>query len=119
LEEGLPNKAIPQERHRFYKKWLRYYLDFCHKYGFPDSQREDLPAVLGKLEGKRQTKAQREQAAYTNALYYEILDGKGSTERLPPQSKSSAKGDAPFNGAKPLSHASRQRQSKNAWTTAL
>ena len=35
FEAGLRNKAIPKQTHGLYKKWLRYYLDFCHKYHVP------------------------------------------------------------------------------------
>ncbi len=30
----LVKKAIPEKLHSHYKKWLRYYLDFCQKYYF-------------------------------------------------------------------------------------
>ena len=30
----LVKKAIPEKLHSHYKKWLRYYLDFCQKYHF-------------------------------------------------------------------------------------
>jgi hypothetical protein len=49
--------------HGSYKKWLCHYLDFCEKYHFPAQHRENLPEFLGKLEEKRQSKAQQEQAA--------------------------------------------------------
>ena len=39
FEKCLRNTAIPEKMHRLYKKWLRYYLDFCKKYDFPDAQR--------------------------------------------------------------------------------
>jgi len=31
FEEHLQNKAIPKVLQWAYKKWLRYYLDFCQK----------------------------------------------------------------------------------------
>jgi len=31
FEEYLRNKAIPNSLQGAYKKWLRYYLDFCQK----------------------------------------------------------------------------------------
>jgi len=52
-------KAIPQAEQAHYMKWLRYYLDFCHKYGFARSHPEFLPHFLGKLRQKRQSEAQR------------------------------------------------------------
>jgi hypothetical protein len=39
FEECLRNEAIPEKTHWSYKKWLRYYLDFCNNYDFPDAQR--------------------------------------------------------------------------------
>ncbi len=110
FEQCLRNKAIPKQTHGLYKKWLRYYLDFCQKYDFPDAQRESLPAFLRKLKEEKQTKGQRQQAAHAIALYYEILDGKGFTEKFPPHPKTSPKRDAPFKGDKPPSRASWQKQ---------
>ena len=40
FEECLRNTAVPKKMHGLYKKWLRYYLDFCKKYDFPNAQRE-------------------------------------------------------------------------------
>jgi hypothetical protein len=110
FEECLRNKAIPKETHGLYRKWLRYYLDFCQKYDFPDAQRESLPPFLGKLAEKKQTKEQLEQAAHTIALYYESLDHKGPTDKFPPHPKSGRKRDAPFTGAKSLSRAPWQKE---------
>ena len=33
-DELLAKAAVPERFHFFFKKWLRYYLDFCHKYEF-------------------------------------------------------------------------------------
>ena len=30
----LIQKAIHEKYHPYYRKWMRYYLDFRHKYGF-------------------------------------------------------------------------------------
>jgi len=62
--------------HGSYKKWLRYYLDFCEKYHVPAHHRESLPKFLDKLEEKRQSKAQQEQAASAIGLLYEIYEEK-------------------------------------------
>jgi site-specific recombinase XerD len=103
FEKCLRDKAIPKKTHGLYKKWLRYYLDFCKKYDFPDAQRESLPPFLRKLEEKKQTKAQQEQAAHAIALYHEILDEKGLTGKLPPHPKTNHKRNAPFKDAKQFS----------------
>jgi integron integrase len=101
FEERLRNKAIPKEVHRLYRKWLRYYLDFCRKSRFPAGEKESLSSFLRKLEEKRQTKAQLEQARDSITLYHEILDRKGR--------------DAPLTKAKAaLSDASWQKHSGSA-----
>ena len=74
----LRNANIPKSRHGVYTKWLRYYLDFCQKYHFPPEQQESLPHFLKKLQDKKQTTAQQEQAAHAISLYYELLDAKAS-----------------------------------------
>ena len=38
----LVGNHIPSEVHDFYKKWLRFYLDFCKKYKYPYSDPESL-----------------------------------------------------------------------------
>jgi len=37
-----------------YRKWLRYYLDFCAKYQHPPGERDSLPEFLRKLSAKGQ-----------------------------------------------------------------
>ena len=73
LEEYLRNKPIPNSSRGAYKKWLRYYRDFCRKYNFPPICKESLPHFIRKLQEKKQAKVQQEQAAKAITLYYEIL----------------------------------------------
>ena len=61
FEESLLEKAIPQKPHWFFIKWLRYYLDFCEKYDFPDAKKDSLAPFLRKLQEKKQTSVQQEQ----------------------------------------------------------
>ena len=61
--------AVVQRPH--YKKWLRYYLDFCHKYGFELANRQSLPAFQEKLRAKNQSGSQVQQAYHAVALCYE------------------------------------------------
>ena len=68
FEERLRTKAIPKKTHGLYKKWLQYYLDFCLKYDFPHAQRKSLPPFLRKLDEKKQTKLQQDQAAHAVSL---------------------------------------------------
>jgi hypothetical protein len=60
FEDHLRKKAVPKRDYGSFKKWLRYYLDFCAKYQFHATEKESLPEFLAKLREKRQTKAQQE-----------------------------------------------------------
>ena len=68
FDERLLEKTIPRKTQWSYIKWLRYYPDFCRKYDFHKSNRESSPFFLKKLEEKRQTRAQLQQAADAIAL---------------------------------------------------
>jgi len=58
----LVQNNVPLQHRAFYKKWLRYYWDFCHKYHFATEQPSSLPAFLDKLRSKRQSEVLCEQA---------------------------------------------------------
>ena len=73
FEEYLRNRAVPNRLHGEYKKWLRYYLDFCEKYHFPPDRKESLPRFISKLQDKKQNKAQQEQAETAIIMYYQIV----------------------------------------------
>ena len=64
-DELLAKTALPVRSHFLYKKWLRYYLDFCHKYHFEPSIRQNISRFLNKLEEKNQNEQQKKQAAQT------------------------------------------------------
>ncbi len=68
-----------------YKKWLRYYLDFCDKYPVPESKSERVRLFCEKLREKKQSVKQRESAAHAVSLYFEMLiqDGFSSSKVLP------------------------------------
>jgi integron integrase len=55
-----------------YKKWLRYYLDFCDKYPIPDANSDRVRLFCEKLREKKQSEALREQAAHAISLYFEM-----------------------------------------------
>ncbi len=86
--DHLRNNAVPQKNHGLFKKWLRYYLDFCEKYQFRPTGKESLAEFLAKLREKRQTKAQQEQAASAIRMFYEIFDGKTPSRKSPVRSGS-------------------------------
>ncbi len=68
----LTKRAVPSDQHNFYKKWLRYYLDFCGKYRHPDLSPKSLTQFLGKLRDKNQTEPQVRQAAHAVSLYLNL-----------------------------------------------
>jgi len=69
----LVQKGIPKNFRFYYKKWLRYYLDFCQKYNFKQSDKESLSYFIKKLKEKNQTDQQQKQASHAISIYYEIL----------------------------------------------
>ena len=86
FEEYLRNKAIPNSLQGAYKKWLRYYLDFCQKYHFPPIHKDSLPHFIRKLQEKKQTKIQQKHFSIREAtgrpIQYEKV--------IPPLSRDSA-----------------------------
>ena len=45
----LGKNGIPKNQCRYYLKWLRYYLDFCHKYNFEKMDFKSLALFIDKL----------------------------------------------------------------------
>ncbi len=75
FENMMREKGVPDRLRRQYKKLLRYYyLDFCQKYSFLCEQTDSLPLFLGKLQEKKQTAVQQEQASSAIHLYYKTVD---------------------------------------------
>ncbi len=49
------DSSVQPSMQQYYVKWLRYYLDFCHKYNFQQDAKESLSAFIEKLREKKQT----------------------------------------------------------------
>jgi hypothetical protein len=73
----LNKMKIPMARFTEYKKWLRYYLDFCDKYLVPDSKSGRVRLFCEKLKEKKQYVGQRKRAAHAVSLYFEMLNRTG------------------------------------------
>ena len=43
---ALRNNQVPANKHPYYTKWLRYYLDFSHKYGFNKHDEDTAPSTF-------------------------------------------------------------------------
>ena len=61
-DSALTDKDVATNIRGHFKKWLRYYLDFCHKYGFEPTDRQSFPAFNDKLRAKNQSDILRQQA---------------------------------------------------------
>ena len=46
-------RGVRKWRHRHYVKWLRYYLDFYHKYDPNWDERCSFPAFMAELQTKK------------------------------------------------------------------
>ena len=57
----LNKNNIPKTYQNHCLKWLRYYLDFRHKYGFSESNPQSLPKFVRELKEKGQPDAQQKQ----------------------------------------------------------
>ena len=68
----LNDKAIPKKEVFNYRKWLRYYFDFCLKYNHNQLNKNNLILFIEKLKEKKQTEQQQKQAFHAISLYYEL-----------------------------------------------
>jgi len=95
VQQGVPPRYQPS-----YQKWLRYYLDFCNKYNFRQTDMKSLPHFIAKLREKKQSPKQQEQAADAIRIYY----GKSTTDWMgihntKPKENTSAKSNTSSAGA--------------------
>ena len=71
----LLNKTFSDKDRAFYKKWLRFYWDFCHKYEHDVFHSESLPLFLQKLQNKNQSEQQQNQAKHAISLFFKMRTG--------------------------------------------
>lgn len=64
----LEERGVPLAEHSYYKKWLRYYVDFCDKYRLEATSSKSQTQFLDKLREKKQTDWQIKQAAHSVSL---------------------------------------------------
>ncbi len=62
-------QGIPAGQHRYYLKWMRYYLDFSQKYHFEQGTDMSLSAFLKKLNEKKQPAQLQKQAKHSVQLF--------------------------------------------------
>lgn len=68
----LEKRTVPSSHYNDYKKWLRYYMDYCNEYGLQDGGSKSLTQFLGKLREKKQTEVQIRQAGHAVTLYHDL-----------------------------------------------
>ena len=73
---------MPENEQHAFIKWLRYYLDFCHKYGFEKTDTKSLTQFIEKLRSKKQNSSQQRQAFNAVQLFYSISSSKSLPEFL-------------------------------------
>ena len=64
---------MPKNLHSYYKKWFRFYWDFCHKYEHPVNNKKSLSYFTNKLREKNQKEFQINQAIEAISIYYDFI----------------------------------------------
>lgn len=77
--DHLKSHGIEVARYAEYKKWLRFYLDFCDKYPVPEELAGRVRLFMDKLRAKKQNEAQLKCAAHAVSLYIEMQRGEVHT----------------------------------------
>jgi hypothetical protein len=73
-EKALDSASISRELRPQFRKWLRFYLDFCSKYGHSPDSKSSLPLFMAKLASKNQPEAKRSEASVAVTLYFKMAD---------------------------------------------
>ncbi|WP_218080463.1 site-specific integrase [Anthocerotibacter panamensis] len=73
FDQVLAAQQIPPASWADYRKWVRFYLDFCDKYGHPPSDLESVPSFIAKLATKGQTVKQQAEAQQAVEYYASLL----------------------------------------------
>jgi integron integrase len=76
------NESISLNNHHYYKKWLTYYWDFCHKYHHPVMEPESLFPFLKELKEKKQEEYKVKQASDAVSIFYDNFKEKQSIKGL-------------------------------------
>jgi integron integrase len=72
FSEHLRQSNLAVNLHTPYKKWLRYYLDFCHKYHHHRDKKDSIAPFIQKLKQKKQSEQQCREAHQAIHLFLSI-----------------------------------------------
>ena len=81
----LQMNKIPPKNHGYYIKWLRFYLDFCQKYGFREADPGSLPPFIEKLRSKKQNVNFLQQASHAVHLFYALSRQESTAKSYTPE----------------------------------
>jgi hypothetical protein len=96
-ETLVTQQGVATEQRPHYAKWLRYYWDFCHKYGLEPRERQSFAPFDEKLRVKNQSDSQGQQAHPAVALYYEgVLTERSAGQELPIGVPANGSGNRPL-----------------------
>ena len=73
-EKALDFASISRGLHSDFRKWLRFYLDFCSKYGHSPRSKSSVALFMAKLASKNQPEAKRNEASVAVTLYFKMAD---------------------------------------------
>jgi hypothetical protein len=73
-DELLTKSQINQRQRGHFKKWLRFYLDYCSKYQHAPNEQRSLSLFVQKLVDKGQSNFQCQQAQQSVQIYYQLID---------------------------------------------
>jgi len=79
----LINSETQPKEYPAYRKWLRYYLDFCKKYQHGYADIKSLRLFVDKLKSKNQDSFQQDQARKAVKLYYAGLKEEQAQPPMP------------------------------------
>ena len=112
-EARLAQRNVMAGQRPHYHKWLRYYLDFCHKYSFAPADRQSWPAFQEKLRAKHQPESLCQQAQHAVSLYWEIASS-SAAQPFSPRDTTTQPGTE-IHGAEPR-RVSRRLQPLRGWS---
>ena len=69
---ALEQRGVPLAQHSYYKKWLRYYVNFCDKFRLEATSSKSQAQFLDNLREKKQTDWQIKEAAHAVSHYWDV-----------------------------------------------
>jgi len=87
FDEVLLAKDIPQKRWAQYRKWVRFYLDFCEQYEHPPTDRGSISPFIEKLASKSQSEQHLAEAQVAVGYYIELFSPPPESKKLAPPAK--------------------------------